>query len=328
MRDWRFRLAEQRGTLLALAIFLFMFVVYVSKHPAGFTANVVQTAANKGVLLALVAMGQTMVVLTAGIDLSAGMIFIFTNCLGSYIVAGSTPMALLGVVGVLAAGLVCGALNGLVVIYGRLQPIVATIATGSIYYGIALWLRPQPGNSDNFNSDIADFMTGRLPGGIPTSLVALLGVVLVVWIPFRRSAMGRAVYATGSSEVAAYMSGVPIQRAKFCAYTLSGLLSAMGGLYVTFITYSGEASVANGGTYTLYSIAAVVLGGVSLFGGVGSAVGAIFGALAFRTIGDLLFVFDLDPLWQPLFQGVVLLLAVCVGSARLFQIRNRLDLFA
>ena len=328
MSDWRYRLGEQRGTLLAVGIFLVMFAIYVGNHPAGFTANVVQTAANKGVLLALVAMAQTMVVLTAGIDLSVGMIFIFTSCLASYIVIGSTPLALLGIVGVLVAGLACGALNGLIVIYGRLQPIVTTIATGSIFYGIALWLRPQPGSSDSFNSDIADFMTGQLPGGVPVSLVALVVIVLVVWIPFRRSETGRAVYATGSSEVAAYMSGVAIRRAKFVAYTLSGLLSALGGLYVTFITYSGEASFANGGTYTLYSIAAVVLGGVSLFGGTGSAIGAIFGALAFRTIGDLLFVFDLEPLWQPLFQGVVLLLAVCIGAARLFQVRNRLDLFA
>jgi ribose transport system permease protein len=123
------------------------------------------------------------------------------------------------------------------------------------------------------------------------------------------------------------MSGVPIARAKFVAYTLSGLLAGVGGLYLSFFTYSGEASAANGNTYTLYSIAAVVLGGVSLFGGTGSAVGAIFGALAFRAIGDLLFVFDLDPLWQPLFQGVVLLLAVSLGAGRLFRIRNRLDLF-
>lgn len=328
MSDWRYRLAEQRGTLLAVAIFLFMFIIYVGNHPAGFTANVVQTAANKGVLLALVAMAQTMVVLTAGIDLSVGMIFILTNCLGSYIVTGSMGTSVLGVIGVLIVGLACGAVNGLIVIYGRLQPIVTTIASGSIYYGIALWLRPQPGSSDDFNSDIADLMTSQLPGGIPMSLVTLLVIVLAVWLPFRRAAIGRAVYAIGSSEVAAYMSGVPIRRAKFAAYSLSGLLSAMGGLYVTFITYSGEASYANGGTYTLYSIAAVVLGGVSLFGGVGSAVGAIFGALAFRTIGDLIFVFDLEPLWQTLFQGVVLLLAVCIGSARLFQVRNRLDLFA
>jgi len=325
--DWRYKFAEQRGTLIAIAIFLFMFVIYVGNHPAGFTANVVQTAANNGVLLALVAMAQTLVVLTAGIDLSVGMIFIFTNCLGSYIVAGSAATATLGIIGVLIAGLACGALNGLIVIYGRLQPIVTTIATGSIYYGLALWLRPQPGNSDEFYKVVAKAMTARLPGGIPVSLVALLVIVLVIWLPFRRSAIGRAVYAAGSSEVAAYMSGVPIRQAKFAAYSLSGLLSAMGGLYVTFITRSGEASFVNGGNYTLHSIAAVVLGGVSLFGGVGSAIGAIFGALAFRTIGNLLLVFDIEPLWQELFQGVVLLLAVCIGAARLFQVRNRLDLF-
>ena len=81
------------------------------------------------------------------------------------------------------------------------------------------------------------------------------------------------------------------------------------------------------GAYTLYSIAAVVLGGVSLFGGSGSAIGAIFGALAFRAIGDLLFVFDIEPLWQPLFQGLVLLASVSIGATRLIGVRNRLDLF-
>ena len=84
---------------------------------------------------------------------------------------------------------------------------------------------------------------------------------------------------------------------------------------------------ASGNAYTLFSIAAVVLGGVSLFGGKGSAIGAIFGALAFRTIGDLLFVFDFDPLWQPLFQGVVLLFAVSLGAFGLLRIRNRLEWF-
>jgi ribose transport system permease protein len=96
---------------------------------------------------------------------------------------------------------------------------------------------------------------------------------------------------------------------------------------LTFITYSGEASAAIGGTYTLNSIAAVVLGGVSLFGGSGSAIGAIFGAFVLRTIGDLLFVFDMEPFWQPLFQGIILLVAVTLGSLRLLRIRNRLDLF-
>lgn len=327
MRDWRYHFAEQRGTLLAFAIFLAMFTLYISNHPAGLTANVVQTASNKGVLLALVAMAQAMVVLTAGIDLSVGMIFILCNCLASYVLVGTPLTTGLGVVAVLGVGGLCGATNAVIVIFGRLQPIVTTIATGAVFFGIALWLRPFPGSPSDFNADLADAMTGKLYNVIPTSLVVLLCIVLVVWVPFRRSVLGRTAYAAGSSEMAAYMSGMPIKRAKFLAYVLGGMLAAMGGLFLTFFTYSGEASVSNGNTYTLYAIAAVVLGGISLYGGRGSAIGAIFGALAFRTIGDLLFVFDFDPLWQPLFQGLVLLLAVSIGSARLFHVRNRLDLF-
>jgi ribose transport system permease protein len=240
-------------------------------------------------------------------------------------VAGSPLETAFGVVAVLTAGLACGMINGLIVIYGRLQPIVTTIATGAIYFGIALLLRPVPGGE--VNQDLADALTGKLFDRVPASLVVLFAVVLLIWLPFRRSLTGRAAYATGSSEAAAYMSGVPIRQARLVAYSLAGLLAGIGGLFLTFFTYSGEASAANGNTYTLYSIAAVVLGGVSLFGGVGSAIGAIFGAFVFRTIGDLLFVFDLEPLWQPLFQGMVLLLAVCLGAFRLLQIRNRLDYF-
>jgi ribose transport system permease protein len=302
-----------------------MFAIYTANHPAGLTANVVQTAANKGVLLAFVAMAQALVVITAGIDLSVGMIFVLTNCVASWIVLGTPFETALGVVGVLLVGILCGALNGAIVIYGRLQPIVATIATGAIYFGLALLLRPYPGGS--VNEDLADALTGRAFGVVPASLLSLLVVVLLCWTPFSRSLYGRAAYAAGSSEAAAYMSGVPIRRAKFLAYTLAGLLAAFGGLFLTFFTYTGEAAFASGNAYTLFSIAAVVLGGVSLFGGRGSAVGAIFGALAFRTIGDLLFVFDLDPLWQPLFQGVVLLIAVSLGAFALFRVRNRLEWF-
>jgi ribose transport system permease protein len=328
MKDWRFHLAEQRGTLAALAIFVAMFCLYVANHPAGFTANVVQTVANKGVLLALVAMAQTLVVLTSGIDLSVGMIFILCNCVASYLVVGSGVATTFGIVAVIAVGALCGAINAIIVIFGRLQPIVTTIASGAVYFGIALWIRPFPGSSDDFNSAVADALTGKVFDVIPASVVVLAGIVVVVWLPFQRSVLGRTAYAVGSSELAAYMSGMPIRRAKFLAYVLGGVLASIGGLFLTFFTYSGEASIANGNTYTLYSIAAVVLGGVSLFGGQGSAIGAIFGALAFRAIGDLLFVFDVEPLWQPLFQGVVLLLAVSIGAARLFQVRNRLELFS
>jgi ribose transport system permease protein len=325
MSEWRYWLNEQRGTLLGLGIFLAMFIVYIANHPAGLTANVAQTAANKGVLLAFVAMAQALVVITAGIDLSVGMIFILTNCIASYIVVGSVGMTALGVVGVLLAGAACGAINGLLVIYGRLQPIVATISTGAIYFGIALTLRPFPGGA--VNETLADALTGRLFGVIPSSLVMLLAVVLLVWVPFRKSVLGRAAYAAGSSEAAAYMSGVPLKRGKFAAYVLGGFFAGVGGLFLTFFTYTGDAAYQSGSSYTLWSIAAVVLGGVSLFGGRGSAVGAIYGAFAARTTGDMLFVFDVDPLWQPLLQGIVLLIAVSIGAVALFRVRNRLEWF-
>ncbi len=325
MTEWRYRLNEHRTTLSAVLVFAVIFGLYGLKHEGGLNANVIQTAANKGVLLALVAVAQCFVVLTAGIDLSVGTIFILGNCLASAIAVGSPAATALGVAGVLAAGLACGAVNGALVIYGRLQPIVATIATGAIYFGLALELRPNPGG--DINADLADAVTGQLPGGIPASLVALAVVMALVWVPFRRSVWGRAVYAVGSSEASAYMSGVPVRRAKMLAYGLSGLFAAMGGLMLAFFTYSGEASASNASTYTLNSIAAVVIGGVSLFGGTGSAVGAVFGAFIFRTINDLLFVFDLDPLWQPLFLGLVLLAAVSLGAVRLLRVRNRLELF-
>ena len=325
MKEWRFWLAEHRGTLIAVAIFIVMFVIYISNHPAGLTPNVVNTASNKGTLLALVAMAQALVVITSGIDLSVGMIFVLTNCVASYVVTGSPTQAAFGVVLVLLTGLLCGAINGAIVIYGRLQPIVATIGSGAVFFGIALILRPLPGGS--VNEDLADAMTSRIFGYLPASLVMLAAITLLIWIPYRRSEIGRAAYAAGSSEAAAYMSGVPLRRGKFAAYALAGLLAGIGGLFLTFFTYSGEASTSSANTYTLFSIAAVVLGGVSLYGGKGSAVGAIFGAFAFRTIGDLMFVFDLDALWQPLFQGIILVIAVSFGAISLLQVRNRLEWF-
>lgn len=323
--DGYYRLREHRATFATVIMFVAIFTLYIVKHPVGWNAAVLTTAANKGVLLAIVAMAQTLPVLTSGIDLSVGMVFVLANCLASHLVVGSPLQAALGVVAVLATGALCGCINGVIIVYGRLQPIITTLATGIIYFGLALGLRPVPGG--DVHAGLADALTGALPGGIPTMLIVLVAVVLLVWVPYRRSALGRAALAIGSSETASYMSGVAIGRTKIVTYTLAGLLAAIGGLLLTFVTYSGEASSAIGGVYTLNSIAAVVIGGTVLSGGAGSAIGSIFGAFVLRTIGDLLFVFDLEPLWQPLFQGVILLTAVSFGSLRLLKVNNRLELF-
>lgn len=325
MTEVRLWLRRNGGLVLAVAVFVLMFTIYISNHSAGFTVNVVTTAANKGVLLALVAMAQTVPVLTGGLDLSVGMIFILTNCLASTIVIGTPLEVAGGLIVVLLAGIAAGFVNGMIVVYGRLQPIITTLATGAVYYGLALKLRPIAGG--DVDGDLADFMTGQVFDTVPTVLVLLLAVVLLVWLPFRNSEIGRGCYAAGSAEGAAYMSGVKLDRSKLAAYMMSGLLASIAGLLLTFITYSGEASAPSGGNYTLNSIAAVVIGGTSLFGGAGSAIGSIFGAFVLRTISDLLFVFDLPPLWQPLFEGCILLLAVSLGAARILRIRNRLEQF-
>ncbi|MBC7392566.1 ribose transport system permease protein [Variovorax sp. GrIS 2.14] len=323
--DAYYRLREHRATLIAVALFVVIFALYIAKHQVGWTVPVLTTASNKGVLLAIVAMAQTLVVLTGGIDLSVGMVFVLANCLASHLVVGTPLQAAVGVIAVLAAGAACGFVNGAIIVYGRLQPIITTLATGIIYFGFSLGLRPVPGG--DVQADLAEALTGALPGGVPTMLVVLLAVVLLVWVPYSRSVVGRAALAIGSSEAATYMSGVAIGRARIVAYTLAGFLAAVGGLLLTFVTFSGEASAAIGGVYTLNAIAAVVIGGTVLSGGAGSAIGSIFGAFTLRTIGDLLFVFDLEPLWQPLFQGVILLVAVSLGSLRLLRLDNRLDMF-
>ncbi|MDO8359325.1 MAG: ABC transporter permease [Devosia sp.] len=326
-RRWQaftYFLSAQRGVFLAIAIFALIFGAYGWKQEVGLTSNIINTAANKGTLLALVAMAQTIPVITGGLDLSVGMVFLLTNCLASTIVTGDPLMTAIGVIAVLVVGLLCGTLNGLIVVYGRLQPIIVTLATSAIYFGIAVILRPQPGGTVNF--ELADIMT-RSYFGVPVSIMVLVAAVLLIWIPYKRSVLGRAAFAIGSSETAAFMSGVPIARAKILAYALSGLFASIAGLMLTFLTYSGAAKVQIGNDYTLNSIAAVVIGGTSLFGGAGGVIGSIFGAFVMRTVGDLLIVFDINPVLQPLFVGVVLLLAVSIGSLRLLRIKNRVDLY-
>lgn len=323
--DWKYAFQAHRGAWLAAAMFVAIFVLYIAKHQAGLTVPVVTTAANKGVLLAIVAMAQTLPVLTAGIDLSVGMVFVLANCLASHLVVGTPAQAFGGALVVLAVGALCGWINGAIIVYGRLQPIITTLATGTVYFGLALGLRPVPGG--DIHAGFAEAVTGTVADTVPAMLLVLAAVVLLVWLPYRRSTLGRAALAIGSAESAAYMSGVPIARAKIMAYTLAGLMAAIGGLLLTCVTFSGEASATIGGVYTLNSIASVVIGGTSLMGGAGSAIGSVFGAFVLRTIGDLLFVFDMEPLWQPLFQGLILLVAVSLGSLQLLKMSNRLDVF-
>jgi ribose transport system permease protein len=319
-RFWK----RNAGSLLSFLVFAVMFILFASQQPNGLSTNVLTSVSNKGVVLAFVAMAQTLVILTGGFDLSVGMVMTMTSCLSSVILNGSPGQTALAAIAILLSGLVAGAINATIVVIGRIQPIIATLATGAIYFGIALLLRPSPGGE--VNEDLSNALTYDV-FGIPTTFLLLVGTILFVWWPFRNLVVGRNCYAVGSSERAAYMSGLAIGRARFAAYALAGLLAACGGLLLSLISLSGEASSSQGGFYTLNSIAAVAIGGTSLFGGSGGFIGSIFGALVLRTISDLLFVFNAPALWQPLFQGLILLGAVCLGAVRVLRRKNQMDVF-
>ena len=147
MKGMRLWLTRNNGALFALVLFIAMFSVYVVKNGVGLKVGLVTAVANKGVLLALVAMAQTLPILTSGLDLSVGMIFVLTNCIASALLSGPPWLVACGIVAVLLSGVACGAINGALVVYGRLQPIIATLATGAVYYGLALIIRPVPGGS-------------------------------------------------------------------------------------------------------------------------------------------------------------------------------------
>jgi ribose transport system permease protein len=366
--DLAIRLRQNFAFLTAVALFCVAYLLYHLAHPKGFSSAVLVQNGDEVFTLAMVAMAQTVPVLAAGLDLSVGAMMTMVGCFASYLLsgeAGGTPLALdfagrslslgtlpggatgivLGMLICLAIGTFAGLLNGIVVVYGRIQPIIATLATGAIYIGVALFLRPQPGGKldDDLNwaltNSLGDFAStfhlfndGAAPWfapftWIPTPFVLLLLIVLLIWVPFSRTVTGRSIYAIGSAEGAAYMSGLDIKRARIAAFTLGGFFAACGGLFLAIQTSSGNADIPQAGAYTLNSIASVVIGGTSLLGGSGGAIGSVFGAMILRVISFFFRIFDIAPLLQPLFEGIILLAAVSIGALRVLRVRNTLELF-
>ena len=338
-------ISQNRGFAGALLLFTALYLTYNFLHPRGFSTAVFVQNANESVAIAFVAMAQTVPVLMRGLDLSVGAVMTLCACVASYLLTGSAGEITLGIFATLAVGTAFGLVNGMIVVYGRLQPIIATLATGAVASGLALLLRPQPGGDvdgdlgwalTNTVWDFADTY-GLAQGGeawwikpfanIPVPLILLFAIALLVWLPLKRTVTGRTVYAIGSAEGAAYVSGLPINRAKLAAFTLAGFFAACAGLYLALQTSTGNADTVQAGAYTLNSIAAVVLGGTALAGGIGGAVASIVGALILRVISFYFRILDIEPLLQPLIEGLVLLLAVSAGAWRTFSIKNRLELF-
>ena len=301
--------------LLSLGLLVAMIALYVVRfsikqgHPPG--NYELTSTVNSTLSIGLAAIGQTLVVLTGGIDLSVGGTIDLTNAMAANYMGDSTGSIILVSLLVIGAGALVGLVNGLLVAFGRLQPIVVTLATLAILQGIALYVLPTPGGQ--IPSSLTSLLSGTIPslGNLPCGLV-LLVLVIVLWLVLRHTPLMAAVYAIGNDARSARANGVPILRARLGAFTLSGAFSGAAGLYFAAANTSGDATA--GTSLTLTSIAAVVLGGVSLAGGRGSAVGSLAGAFILTLILDVLFFWDINPQLQEFFLGLFLILAVVAST--------------
>jgi ribose transport system permease protein len=314
------RLLRRRAWTLSLALLLAGLLLITKVVRPTYGAFDLETLAMGSLPLALAAVAQAAVVIAGGIDLSVGSLMALSNVTAAVLMEHASDQAAVGIaIGVLLLGIVAGTCNGLLVVLTRVPDIVVTLAMLYVWGGVALLILPSPGGGAP--SWFQDLVTGGvLVDWLPRALVALLLVVGLVWIPLQRSRLGLSLYAVGSDRLAAFRSGVPVDRTKVLAYALSGFFSACGGLALTATTGIGTPTV---GSYTLAGVAAIVLGGVNLAGGRGGVLGPILAAYLLTLIrADLVFL-GVDPNFSTMIQGGIMVLVVMVAGLLLYREQHR-----
>jgi ribose transport system permease protein len=304
------RPAQRPPFLMAAVVFLVLCTINAVLQPTFLRFGVAVSNVAAFLPMALVAVGQTYVVLASDIDLSAGAIVSLVNVAIVSIIdsMGGTGVSIaLGFASGFILGLACGAFNGICVSLLRFQPIVTTFATGIIFFGFALWILPEAGR--------------QVPPAVYQAYAgALLGVPTVLWILaavfaftalLARTPFYHALRATGGNIQAAYQTGVSVARVRIGAYMISGVFASLAGLALVGETASGDPLI--GGALTLSSVTAVVLGGTALSGCVGGATGSILGAFILGLINNVIFFAQLPFEWQGLIQGVIILMALAGG---------------
>jgi ribose transport system permease protein len=258
--------------------------------------------------LILVATGETIVILRGGIDLSVGGVLSLTTAILATR-GGVSDAAFAGWTGLmLALGGGIGLLNGLLIAALELQPFLVTLATWSVVGGIALIVLPTEGGK------VPDYWVTAGAGTLGGLSLAVWGMaaLLVWWVWFRRTRLAANLRAAGSSERSAFLCGVPLGRMQVAAYGFSGLFAALAGVFLTTQTGSGSPTVGN--DFVLPAVAAVVIGGTSLFGGRGGLVGTVLGAFILTVIGNVVFVLHISSYWQPVAAGTILVGSVLATS--------------
>ncbi|HEV8389093.1 MAG TPA: ABC transporter permease [Dongiaceae bacterium] len=262
---------------------------------------------------------QTIVVIGGGIDLSIAAMMALTSVTAARLMTGaSEEFAILVVPLVLLLGLVLGAINGILIVITRVPDIIVTLAMLFVWQGAALLVLESPGGGAAEWLRALVVGTASMPGvpeaitqWIPKALVLVLVCLGIVWIPLHRSRLGLSIYAIGSSSLAAFRSGVAVERTKIASYAVAGLFAGMGGLALTLSTGIGAPIP---GPYLLASVAAVVLGGVTLGGGRGGLIGPIVAVFVLRLLRSDLTLLAVDPNVATIVEGTIMVIVVMLGA--------------
>ncbi|WP_406442053.1 ABC transporter permease [Streptomyces sp. NBC_01613] len=309
MRERLAGAARGNTDLLALtALLLVLLVAYQHYDSSLLTPASITILSAQFLPLILAAAGQTTVMLLGGIDLSLGAVLGLSMAVfATYEAHSAGGVAAAALVALLVA-VSAGAVNGTLVAYAGLPPIVVTLATSFLWSGVTLVVLPQPGGHVP-GGLVAAYNNGWNGIALPAVAVAL---VLAVWKLLRTTRHGLALYAVGGNEHGAYASGLHTRGVKISGYALAGVFTGLAGIGLAVQTGSADPTI--GTPYTLNSIAASVLGGISFFGGVGRMRGTVLGALVIGLLTNLLLFTGISPFYQLIAQGVILVVALALKT--------------
>ena len=310
----QFLLRREVTTLIALVLVVAVFSVLNTQYlNPGNLVDILDQATINGLL----ALGITFVIITAGIDLSVGSVMAIVIVSVGYMLTSSGLPPVPAFIAGLALGAAMGLVNGLLVTYFKLQPFIATLATMSIFRGVAYIITGGWPVLD-IPQDFRTMLDGDLFGTIPIAVVLLLAFAAVSHVILTRTRTGLYIFATGGNEEATRLSGVNVNRSKNIAYMLSGVGAALAGMVMLARLGTGEPTAGQG--YELNAIAAAAIGGTSLAGGKGSIVGTLLGALLLSALRVGLVVQGVDTFWQYIATGAI------IAFAAYFEIvRDRLN---
>lgn len=306
---------------LSIIIFIVLLIVIVGINtPAFVTAGNFRNILLNISILTIVALGQTMVIITRGIDLSVSSMIGLVAMMVSFTVVAfpSVTPAIAILLGMLLGGIL-GSFNGVVITAGRVPPIIATLGTLSVYRGMVFWYSGGTWINSFEMPDGYRALAKAAPLGIPNIILFAAVVTLLVYVFLNYTRPGRDIYAVGSNPDAANVAGIPVQRTIFMVYVISGVLAGLAAVLWASRFESAQTNTALG--FELQTVAAAVVGGVNIFGGSGAVLGVILGSFLLGTIENALILVRISPFWQLAAQGLLILIAVIVDSS----IRRRLQ---